>query len=237
VVTAGRSPGGDGPGRRSSCRRASSWRRPGRSRKGPPAPANRSARAWGRRRCRGGWRRRGYSSCIGSPGAHSPPVRSAGPRPVLGTRMWGSSRLLPLFPGVDPGLELGGGIGEHGPQHGEAAGLLLGRRRAEASRRGSVGRNLGEGIGPALALGQGWVRITSAHKNPLPVRRVFRGSPRPLACPQSALASKESNEPPRWLVPVSGVRAFIQRRVLTLNPLAGFAGESRRAGRDRPIYI
>ena len=59
VVTAGRSPGGDGPGQRSSYRRASSWRRPGRSRRGPPAPANRSARAWGRRQCRGGWRRRG----------------------------------------------------------------------------------------------------------------------------------------------------------------------------------
>ena len=103
---------------------------------------------------------------LGLPRAHSLPVRSAGPRPVWSTRMWGSSRLLPLFPGVDPGLELGGGIGEHGPQHGEAAGLLLGRRRAEASRRGSVGRNFGEGIGPALALGQGLVRIVAREPPP-----------------------------------------------------------------------
>ena len=84
AVTAERSPGGDGPGRRSSCRRASSWRRPGRSRKGPPAPANRSARAWGRRRCRGGWRQRGSRLVLGPP-ARFPPVRSAGPRPVWST--------------------------------------------------------------------------------------------------------------------------------------------------------
>ena len=88
VVTAGRSPGGDGPGQRSSCRRASSWRRPGRSRRGPPAPASRWARAWGRRRCRGGWRRRGYSSCIGSPGRTLPPSgpRGRGRRGVPGCR-------------------------------------------------------------------------------------------------------------------------------------------------------
>ena len=98
VVTAGRSPGGDGHGRRSSYRRASSWRRPGRSRRGPPAPANRWARAWGRRRCRGGWRRRGDSSCIGSPGSHFPPVRSAGSRPAWSTGLSGSSRLLPCSP-------------------------------------------------------------------------------------------------------------------------------------------
>ena len=177
-------------------------------------------------------------SCIGSPGAHSPPVRSAGPRPVWSTGLWGSSRLLPPFPGVDPGLELGGGIGEHGPQHGEAAGLLLGRRRAEASRRGSVGRNFGEGIGPALALGQGLVRIMSAHKNPLPVRRVFRDSPRPVAWSAVGLGIKGIKRAPEMVWhPSRGFVAFIQRRVLTLNPLAGFAGESRRAGRDRPIYI
>ena len=106
VVTAGRSPGGDGPGRRSSCRRASSWRRPGRSRRGPPAPANRWARAWGRRRCRGGWRRRGYSSCIGSPGRTLPPsdprgrgrcwvpgcgeVHGCSPRSPASIRAWNS---------------------------------------------------------------------------------------------------------------------------------------------------
>ena len=105
-VTAGRSPGGDGPGRRSSYRRASSWRRPGRSRRGPPAPANRSARAWGRRRCRGGWRRRGYSSCIGSPGRTLPPsdprgrgrcgapgcgaVHGCSPRSPASIRAWNS---------------------------------------------------------------------------------------------------------------------------------------------------
>ena len=93
AVTAGlASRGGDGPGQRSSYRRASSWRRPGRSRRGPPAPANRWARAWGRRRRRGGWRRRGYSSWIGSPGVHSRPVRSAGPQPVWSTGLSGSSR-------------------------------------------------------------------------------------------------------------------------------------------------
>ena len=109
-------------------------------------------------------------------GTHRIPVRSAGPRPVWSTGLSGSSRLLPPFPGVDPGLELGGGIGEHGPQHGEAVGLLLVRRRAEAPRRGSVGRIFGDGIGPALALGQGWVRIIS--RSPLPIEMGF-GLPRP----------------------------------------------------------
>ena len=46
---------------------------------------------------------------LGPPGRLSP-VRSAGPRPASSTGLWGSSRLFPLFPGVDPGLELGGGI-------------------------------------------------------------------------------------------------------------------------------
>jgi len=40
--------------------------------------------------------------------------------------------------------------------------------------------------------------MTSAHKAPLPVRRGFRGSPRPVRMVPSALASKISNEPPKW---------------------------------------
>ena len=40
VVTAGRSPGGNGPGQRLSCRRASSWYQLWRSRREPPPPAS-----------------------------------------------------------------------------------------------------------------------------------------------------------------------------------------------------
>ena len=50
----------------------------------------------------------------------------------------------------------------------------------------------------------------------------------------SALASKESNEPPRWFGTRLGGSSVYTARVLTLNPLAGFAGESRRAGRTDP---
>ena len=176
------------------------------------------------------------SLVLGPPGRTFPPSDPRGRGRCRSTRLWGSSRLLPPFPGVDPGLELGGGIGEHGPQHGEAAGLLLGRRRAEASRRGSVGRNLGEGIGPALALGQGLVRITST-RTPSPLAMVFGFASAGSLVGVRPWHQRNQTSPRDGLAPVSGVRPFIQRRVLTLNPLAGFAGESRRAGRDRPIYI
>ena len=53
-------------------------------------------------------RRRGFGLVLGPPGALSP-VRSAGSRPVWSTGLWSSSRLLPLFPGTEPGLKRRGG--------------------------------------------------------------------------------------------------------------------------------
>ena len=51
------------------------------------------------------------------------------------------------------------------------------------------------------------------------------------------LGNLGSNEPPIRFGTRLGGSCVIQRRVLTLNPLAGFAGDTRREGRDRPIYI
>jgi hypothetical protein len=82
--------------------------------------------------------------------------------------------LLPLFPGANPGLERGSGAGEGRAQLGESSGPVIGRERSEAARRGSPGSIFDDEIGPALASACGSARITSAHKNPLPVvRRVF----------------------------------------------------------------
>jgi hypothetical protein len=128
-------------------------------------------------------------------GAHSLSVRSAGSRPVSCIGLWGSSRSLPLFPGENPGLERRRDAGENRAQLGEASGALVRRERSDAAWRRSLGRIFGDGIGPALALVCGSARITSAHKNPLPVRRVLRGSPRPVAWWPSGLGIKESNEP------------------------------------------
>ena len=155
-MIAGRCPGGNGPDQRSSCRRASSWYRLWRSRRGPPPPARRWARAWGRRRCREGWQRRGCSFWIGSSAAHLPPSgpRDRGRHGVSGcreahgcspcsaarSRAWnaGAARTARNWT-----TRRARSSGESGPT----------RRVVEA------GRNFGEGIRAALALGPGLVRI------------------------------------------------------------------------------
>ena len=154
---------------------------------------------------------------LGPPGALSP-VRSAGPRPASGTRMWGSSRLAPPVPRRDPGLERRGRRRRgHGPQLGEAAGRLVGRERAEASRRGSVGRIFGDGFRPALALVGGSARI--AHKNPLPGEPGVDFASAGSLGPVRPWHQRESHEPPEMVgTRLWGFRPFIQRRVLTLNP-------------------
>jgi hypothetical protein len=72
--------------------------------------------------------------------------------------------LLPPFPGAEPFIECRGR--EDRPQFGYSSGAVVGRERAEASYRESVGRIFSDGFRPALALVCGSARI--AHKNPLP---------------------------------------------------------------------
>ncbi len=86
--------------------------------------------------------------------------------------------MLPLFPGIDPGLERRGR--EDRPQFGYSAGAVYGREWSEVSCRESAGRIFGDRFRPALASVCVSVRITSEHKTPLPGNRGWI-SPQPVA--------------------------------------------------------
>lgn len=116
--------------------------------------------------------------------------------------------LLPVA--VDSGLEHRGSVGQGSPELGEASGAFVPRKRYDWVRRGSFGGIFDEPVRPALALVVGSVRIIGAHKNPLPiVRRVFRGSPRPVRLPPGRPWHQELSTNPRsGLAASSGVRSL-----------------------------
>ena len=103
--------------------------------------------------------------------------RSAGWRPVTRAGLWWQSWPAPLLAAPEAGLEQRGGAGQGRPRR-VAAACPLGR----GQRDGTPGRPGGRGriFGRALATLGGSARMASAHKAPLPVRRGFRGSPRPV---------------------------------------------------------
>ena len=120
VVTAGRSPGGDGPGRRSSYRRASSWRRPGRSRRGPPAPANRCGESLGSAAMSWGMAAKGILVLYWVPrGALSP-------RPIRGAAAGVEHRVVGQFTAAPPVPRRRSGPGTRGRN----------RRARPSARRG-----------------------------------------------------------------------------------------------------
>jgi hypothetical protein len=83
---------------------------------------------------------------------------------------------------------------------------------------GSVGRIFGDEVGPTLASVSGSARMTSAHKNPLPVVRRVVGTASAGRLVPSALASKTSNEPHGGRYSTAGLVLFNARSIPSQSP-------------------